>query len=57
MRHHRRMIIDCKGIDQYHFLFYRQDEEEKKPKPAAATGNKMTAPVFSGKPKDVVCFV
>jgi hypothetical protein len=51
------MIIDCKGIDQYHFLFYRQDEEEKKPKPAAATGNKMTAPVFSGKPKDVVCFV
>ncbi len=37
------------------FILYRQDEEEKKPKPAAPAGNKMTAPAFTGKPKDVVC--
>jgi hypothetical protein len=39
-------------------LFCRKDEEEKKPKPAAAAaGNQMTAPVFSGKPKEVVCCI
>ncbi len=50
---HRRMIIYRKRILEISFLFYRQDQEEKKPK---AAGNKMTAPVFSGKPKDVVRF-
>ncbi|CAF4235979.1 unnamed protein product, partial [Adineta steineri] len=30
-----------------------KDEEEKKPKPAQAAGNKMTAPVFADKPKEV----
>jgi hypothetical protein len=47
------MIIYRKRILEISFLFYRQDQEEKKPK---AAGNKMTAPVFSGKPKDVVRF-
>ncbi|CAF1219104.1 unnamed protein product [Adineta steineri] len=32
---------------------YTKDEEEKKPKPAQAAGNKMTAPVFADKPKEV----
>jgi hypothetical protein len=48
-------LITKKYSKNVFFLFYRKDEEEKKPKPPAAAGNKQTAPVFSGKPKDVVC--
>jgi len=53
MLHHRRKNFLSLRNRKILFLFYRKDEEEKKPKPAEPAGNKLTAPVFSGKPKEV----